>query len=260
MPNKQRRLWKEKFRTPNTPFTVWPSVDKLIKSRLTAHAKAKDKSLAKHQALMLNAVVPISIILEEAAKGMLSVKTATEAAQTALKFLGNASMQMNRERRRIAIEVMNPSLTDLAEDNKAFGKAAPLLFGEGFAKKAKERDEELKCLNQASKQPSASQITFKPGQNSQFFRGSRPQTYTHRGGGHFKPRETREQTPPTPKATKLNPKDPTAIMSILHIAKTMILIAGTDLPIVNNILIQKNYLSNLIQLPIVHALVSIRNK
>ena len=106
--------------------------------------------------------------------------------------------------------------------NKAFGKAAPLLFGEGFAKKAKERDEELKCLNQASKQPSASQITFKLGQNSQLFsRFSRPQTYTHRGGGHFKPRETREQTPPTPKATKLNPKDPTAIMSILHMEQRL---------------------------------------
>ena len=98
VPNQQRRLWKEKFRTPNTPFTACPSVDKYIKSRLTAHAKAKDKSLAKHQALMLNAVRPISTILEEAAKSMLSVKTATEAAQTALMFLGNASMLINRER------------------------------------------------------------------------------------------------------------------------------------------------------------------
>ena len=149
-----------------------PSVDKYIKSRLNAHAKAKDKSLAKHQALMLDAVGPISTILEEAAKGMLSIKTATEAAQTALMFLGNASMQINRERRRIAIEAMNPSLTDLAEGDKAFGKAAPLLFGEGFAKKAKERDEELKCVNQASKQQPASQRIFKPGQNSVFFEGA----------------------------------------------------------------------------------------
>ena len=99
---------------------------------------------------MLNAVGSISTILEEAAKSTLSVKTATEAAQTALKFLGNASMQINREHRRIDIEAMNPSLTDLAEDDEAFGKAAPLLFGEGFAKKAKEREEELKCLNQTS--------------------------------------------------------------------------------------------------------------
>ena len=177
--NPHRRLLKEKFGAPNTPFTACPSVDKFVKSRLPAHAKAKDRSLSKHQALVLDAVGPLSTILEEAAKGTLSVKTATEAAQTALKFLGNASMHMNRERRRIAIEAMNPSLTDLAEDDEAFTKAAPLLFGEGFAKKAKERDEELKCLNKASKHPS-----FKPGQNPQFFRGSRPQTYSHHGGGH----------------------------------------------------------------------------
>ena len=47
---------------------------------------------------MLDAVGPISTILEEAAKGTLSVKTAIEAAQTALKFLGNTSMRINRER------------------------------------------------------------------------------------------------------------------------------------------------------------------
>ena len=99
VPNQQRRLWKEKFGAPNnTPFTDCLSVDKFIKSRLTAHAKAKDKSLAKHQALMLDAVGPISTILEEAAKGTLSVKTAIEAAQTALKFLGNTSMRINKER------------------------------------------------------------------------------------------------------------------------------------------------------------------
>ena len=49
---------------------------------------------------MLNVVEHESTILEEAAKGTLSVKTATEAAQTALKFsLGNALMQINRDRR-----------------------------------------------------------------------------------------------------------------------------------------------------------------
>ena len=41
-------------------------------------------------------------------------------------------------------------------------------------------------------------------------------------------------------------------MNTVHIAY---MIAGTDLPIVFNVLIQKNYLSNLIQSPIVHAIV-----
>ena len=82
---------------------------------------------------------------------------------------------------------MNPSLTDLAKDDEAFGKAAPFLFGEGFAKKAKERDEELKSSTKPAnnQQQLASQRIFKPGQKSQFFRGSRLQTYSHLGGGNF---------------------------------------------------------------------------
>ena len=40
----------------------------------------------------------------------------------------------------------------MAEDDHLFAKAAPNLFCDGFAKKAKERDEELKCLTHASLQ------------------------------------------------------------------------------------------------------------
>ena len=149
-PNQQRRQWREKIGAPNTPFTACPSMDKLLKSRLSASAKTWDRTLAKHQALMLDAVGPITHILEEAAKGQLTPKTAVEAAQTALKLLGNASMQVNRKRRRCAIESLNPSLMDLADEDDLYKNSAPQLFGEGFFKKEKERDKELQCLNQAT--------------------------------------------------------------------------------------------------------------
>ena len=61
-------------------------------------------------------------------------------------MLGNASMQVNRERRRCAIESMNPP----PDEDETLKNSAPQLFGEGFSEKAKERDEELQCLNQAS--------------------------------------------------------------------------------------------------------------
>ena len=64
-----------------------------MKSRLSASAKTRDRTLAKHQVFMLDAV----------GEGQLTPKTAVEAAQTALKLLGNASMQVNRERGRCAI-------------------------------------------------------------------------------------------------------------------------------------------------------------
>ena len=67
---------------------------------------------------MLDEVGPITFIPEEAAKGQLTPKTAVEAAQTPLKLLGNASMQFNRDQRqRCIIESMNPSLTDIANED-----------------------------------------------------------------------------------------------------------------------------------------------
>ena len=62
----------------------------------------------------------LNLHVEEAAKGQLTPKTAVEAAQTALKLLGNASMQVNRESRRCAIESLNPSLMDLADEDDLF--------------------------------------------------------------------------------------------------------------------------------------------
>jgi len=44
---------------------------------------------------MLDAVGPITHILEEAATGQLTSKMALEAAQSALKFLGYAHMHFN---------------------------------------------------------------------------------------------------------------------------------------------------------------------
>ena len=73
-PNQQRRQWGEKIGAPNTPFTACPSMDKLMKSRLLASAKTWDRTLAKHQALMLDAVGPITHILEGAAKGQLILR------------------------------------------------------------------------------------------------------------------------------------------------------------------------------------------
>ena len=89
---------------------------------------------------------PLTYVLEEATKGELTIKAEGEAAQTALKRLGNASRHDSRERRKVALQHLNCSLTDMSEDNNIFLSAAPALFGDGFCKKAKERDEELKCL------------------------------------------------------------------------------------------------------------------
>ena len=196
-PNKIRRQWREKLGAPNTPYTACPTLDKIVKSRLSPTTKSRDKTLAKTQALLLDAVGPITYILEEAAKGQLTSKGGLEAAQSALKLLGNASMHITRDRRKNAIESMNPNLIDLAEDDSMFQSAPPLLFGEGFAKKAKERDEELKCLNQATKQKTqTTNNSYKVrnyNNNKDYFQGSRPHYQSQRGGGQFNGNNRRYQ-------------------------------------------------------------------
>ena len=138
---------------PNTSATACPNLDKMIKGRLPAVTKSQDKRLARQQALLLDAVGPTIHILEEAAEGELTQKSALEAAQTALKLLGNVSANISREHRKNAIQSMNAKLVDMAWRRMTPSTKmllAPSLFGEGFYKKAKDRDEELRCLNQAS--------------------------------------------------------------------------------------------------------------
>ena len=154
-------------------MTASPNMDKVLKSRLSAQTKAKDKQLARTQALLLDAMGPIYFILEEASKGQLPPKTTVEAAPTALRLLGNASANISRERRRAATTNMNSRLVDMAEDDHLFVKAAPNLFSDGFAKKAKKRDEELKCLNHASLHARRDHRKTGPDGRNQFFRTSR---------------------------------------------------------------------------------------
>ena len=127
-----------------------------------------DKTLARLQALFLDIVGPLASILEDAEK---ATKKVTTAARTALRFAGNASVQMARERRRRAIAEMNPKLTELAEKDDIYESAAPMLFGDQFAKEAKEREEQLRCLDRASGRG-----------RSQSFQYCRPLT-SRRGGG-----------------------------------------------------------------------------
>ena len=51
---------------------------------------------------------------------------ALEALQTALKLMGNASMHINRERRKNALGNMNHALKDLAEDKTLTREPPPL--------------------------------------------------------------------------------------------------------------------------------------
>lgn len=86
-----------------------------------------------------------------------------QVVQLALRILGNTSAQFSQERRMKAISRLNPDLKSLVEEED-FLKAAPLLFGAGFQRKAMERSEAVKCLRKAIHAPkkgdSSSRIFF----------------------------------------------------------------------------------------------------
>ena len=92
---------------------------------------------------------------------------------------------------------MNNRLVDMAEDDHLFAKVAPNLFGDSFAKKAKEHDEELKCLNHASLQGRDHRKTS-PGGRNQFFGQATPPS-SPGGVVPTTPRQrTRKRRLPTP--------------------------------------------------------------
>ena len=106
------------------------------------------------------------------------MKTATEAAGTALALLGNASAHMTCDHRKRVLRNLNKDLLPLAEDEEAFKGAVPLLFGDSFEKRMKEHLESLKCLRRSTAPKSGTDQFFRRGHSH----------YPARGGGSFRGR------------------------------------------------------------------------
>ena len=134
---------REKFEDPRCPPTRVPKLDKMVKDRIAQESVKLDRSLVRLQVLFLDAVGPMATILEEGEKGSLTTEKAVTAARMALWFMGNTSVQMARERCKRAIAEMNSKLIELAEKDSIYEDAPPMLFGDRFAKEAKEREEQL---------------------------------------------------------------------------------------------------------------------
>ena len=60
---------------------------------------------------------------------------------------------MNQERRKKVLMNLNPALKSMANDEKIFKAAAPMLFGNEFAAKATGRVEQLKAITKVTTKP-----------------------------------------------------------------------------------------------------------
>ena len=162
--------------------TKTPQLDSFMKEELSSTAKAEDKELAKTQTFVLDALAPLTAVLEASGANEganeLSVDEVVNATTAAVALIGNASANITHLRRKKAIHSFNKELASLVSDDKEFKEAAPALFGTEFPKRAKERTEQVKAMR--------SSLTPRRGQKS-FFRGG--PSARRGGGGGLSPRE-----------------------------------------------------------------------
>ena len=129
------------------PHAIQPSAPKLdstLKAEVPKTCKDADRPLCRMQTLLLDAVGPLSSLLELHNSGRLTVEAAVEATTQALRFLGNSSAKISAERRKRVAG--HKDLHPLVEESNRFTSVAPYLFGKDFEKATKEHIDSVKSL------------------------------------------------------------------------------------------------------------------
>ena len=157
--------------SPECGHTKCPKLDPVVKAALRSQTKSADGDLARIQTLVLDTVGPLADLLEQPE---VTQESLTESVGQALHYLGNANANISRMK---GLKDLNPDLPSLVDQADTLADAPPLLFGQGFAKKAKDHAEEVKSLRKAA--PSSSKSFFKGGRPSRggTWRASRNQPF-----------------------------------------------------------------------------------
>ena len=183
MSNEDHRRRVEKVGVPDCDQIRCPKLDGVLKAVLPKDTIKADGYLSRLQQFWLDAVAPLVAILESAEAGELTPEKAVSAAQTALYLMGNAHQQTAQERRKKLILKLNPSLKFMAEDARSFSSAAPMLFGEEFAKQATATVEQVKATKKLNI----------PSEKKGHFSGYHPRSYQSGCGGGTKSGRARYQ-------------------------------------------------------------------
>ena len=116
-----------------------------MKSEATTQAKTLDKGLAKVQTFVLDALAPLTALLETGYEE-LSPTQLQGAASSAVQLIGNANAHISRLCQEKIIAGVNKSLIPLVKDDSPYVDAAPDLFGPDFAKRSKEFLDQVKMI------------------------------------------------------------------------------------------------------------------
>ena len=149
--NVDRRQLRHRFIVPDTPFTAAPRLDKVMAAECSKNLKSADTSLSRIQALFLDAVGPLSDLLDKVNNNTeLSVEDMEGAVKAALTFIGNASSQCTALRRTGILDEYNKDLVSFSQESgELFASATNTLFGPSFPEKAAEHIKQLQMLRQA---------------------------------------------------------------------------------------------------------------
>jgi hypothetical protein len=126
VPNATRRHWRKTYGMQASHMTRCQKLDGTICPHIPKTGKDADRSLAHLEAFVLDT---LASLLEA---GRLTREATANAATQALKFLGNAHVQISSESRKRVIAYLNQD--PLVEEVECFQKAAHLLFGKECAK------------------------------------------------------------------------------------------------------------------------------
>ena len=118
--------------------------------------KSTDTALARLQAFTLDAIGPLTDLLEKMAacgnssEDSLDLQVVEDAVQSALVLLGNACTQLSVYHHTKILEDFNKDLISFAEENKPELRGAALhLFGSAFTKQVADHLEQVETLRKA---------------------------------------------------------------------------------------------------------------
>ena len=121
---------------PKVPATRTPQLDPVIKLETSAAVKAADKELARIQTFVLDALAPLTTLLEEGSE---------QVVEAAVQLIGNVSARLSHLWGEKVTKHINEALMPIVQQEENFKDAPPQLFGPDFAKKGKEHMDQMKA-------------------------------------------------------------------------------------------------------------------
>ena len=131
MKNTDRRQLRNVFSLPKVAVTKTPSLDPVMAAQCFKNTKANDKTLARLQALTLDAVGLLTDLLEKLNSDTVEIDTdeVGYTVESAITLIGNASSQISILRREKILEEYNKDLLSFTQDREGeFIKAAPIFW------------------------------------------------------------------------------------------------------------------------------------